>query len=155
MPIPHGAIHYNDTAQRADFLYRLSLKCLIYNHDGEVLVVKEAGRDWWDLPGGGMDHGEDIKTAIAREMKEEVNLKGDFTYKIIAVDEPGILTARNIWQVRLIFWLKPQSVPYSAGDDSDEVAFINPQLFKNSENSVERRIFTYHAATASLGFSQD
>ena len=69
--------HDNNSDRRTDYLYRISLKGLIRNDAGEVLVVKEAGRDWWDLPGGGMDHGEDIKFALAREMKEEVNMEGD------------------------------------------------------------------------------
>lgn len=43
-----------------DSLYRISLKCLIKNSAGDVLVVKEAGREFWDLPGGGMEHGDDL-----------------------------------------------------------------------------------------------
>lgn len=59
-------------------------------------MVKEAGRTWLDLPGGGMDHGEDVESALAREMHEEVGLTGEFTYKIIAVDNPGFLTHANV-----------------------------------------------------------
>ena len=38
-----------------DCLYRISLKALIYNDVGQILVVKEIDRTYWDLPGGGMD----------------------------------------------------------------------------------------------------
>lgn len=142
-------IHHG-SARRADYLYRVSLKCLVRNHKGEVLVVKEGGRDWWDLPGGGMDHGETIKTAIAREMREEVNLDGDFTYRIISVEDPKQLQASptaTMWQMRLIFELKPQFMEFRTGDDGHEVAFKNPGIFKDSALRVERLIYTYACAT--------
>lgn len=135
--------HHDASNRRTDYLYRLSLKCLILNENNEVLVVKETGRDWWDLPGGGMDHGEDLKTTIAREMHEEVHLQGDFTYKIIAVDEPAHLKEHNFWQLRLIFQVTPNNMSFSAGDDGDKIAFIKPELFKESSIRTERRIYEY------------
>lgn len=69
---PHGIIDQSELGRKTDYLYRVSIKGLIRNSKDEVLVVKEAGRTWWDLPGGGMDHDEDIKSALAREMHEEV-----------------------------------------------------------------------------------
>ena len=93
---PYGIINQSELGRKTDYLYRVSIKGLIRNPDGQVLVVKEAGRTWWDLPGGGMDHGEDVESALAREMHEEVGLTGEFTYKIIAVDNPGFLTHANV-----------------------------------------------------------
>lgn len=140
----HGVISHDETIKRkTDYLYRVSLKCLIKNAKGEVLVVKETGRDWWDLPGGGMDHGEDLKSAIAREMREEVNLQGDFTYRIIEVEEPAHLGEHNFWQLRLIFEIHPQNTQFSPGDDGDQIAFMDAQVFKNSQSSVEQRIHEY------------
>jgi 8-oxo-dGTP pyrophosphatase MutT (NUDIX family) len=138
-----GVINHKTPDRRTDYLYRISIKGLVRNEEGEVLVVKESGRGSWDLPGGGMDHNEDIKRAIAREMKEEVNLNGDFTYKIIAVDDPAYLSMHDFWQVRLIFEVKPDNMSFSAGEDGDEIAFINPDIFKTSESEVERRIYMY------------
>lgn len=126
-----------------DCLYRISLKCLITNNHGQVLVVKETGRKSWDLPGGGIDHHEDIKSAIARELREEINLQGDFTYQIIGLDEPSKLSTRDIWQVRLILRLTPQNLDFSAGEHGDEVRFINPGLLKESDHESERKIYGY------------
>jgi ADP-ribose pyrophosphatase YjhB (NUDIX family) len=144
----HGVVRYEAHSTRpTDFLYRISLKCLVRNHKGEVLVVKERGEDCWDLPGGGMDHGEDFKTAIAREMEEEVSLKGTFTFKIIAVDEPARLREHNFWQVRLIFEVKPHTMLFSAGADSEEIAFMDPRVFRDSMSTVERRIHSFATLT--------
>lgn len=126
----HGVVEHPEGARKTDYLYRLSIKAIIFNDAGEILFVKESGRDWWDLPGGGMDHGEDIKAAIAREMKEEVNLTGDFTYRIAHVDDPAELKNAKVLQVRLIFILKPDIMEFSPGDDGDEVAFLSLEKLK-------------------------
>lgn len=113
------------------------------NEAGQILVVKENGRNYWDLPGGGMDHTESIKQAIAREMHEEVGLKGDFSYRVIHVDEPVYLTPHDFWQVRLIFCITPDDLAFQTGEDGDEIAFIDPLALKDSESEIERRVYTY------------
>lgn len=142
-PISQGVIQHKTIAGRVDYLYRVSLKCLIRNEEGKVLVVKEAGRNYWDLPGGGMDHSEDIPTAIRRELREEVNLEGDFTHNIIAVEEPAHLAGHNFWQIRLIFEVLPMNIPSQPGNDSDEIAFMPSDNFKNSRFNTERQIYNY------------
>ena len=126
-----------------DSLYRVSLKCLIGNDDGDLLLVKEAGRDFWDLPGGGMDHGENIDAAIARELLEEVGYLGDFTYKVIGLDEPIQLLSREVWQLRIILEVTPREMNFSVGVDADEIQFMNPAVFKDAERVQERKIYEY------------
>lgn len=138
-----GAIEYSTKVRKTDYLYRVSIKGLVRNRNGEVLVVKESGRDWWDLPGGGMDHGEDLKMAIAREMYEEVSLSGEFTYQVVAVDEPMYLDVHDFWQVRLIFEIWPEDMNFEPGEDADEVAFMHPNVFKDSAKTGERRVYAY------------
>ena len=128
--------HDKPSNRRTDYLYRISLKGLIRNEKGEILVAKETRRDWWDLPGGGMDHGEDIKTAIARELKEEVNLTGDFTYRIIDVKDPGYIGNHDMWQIRLVFEVIPENMDFSAGEDGDEIAFMSPKDFNKSDSET-------------------
>ncbi len=140
---PHGNIDQSYLGRKNDYLYRVSTKSLIRNEAGLVLVVKELGRAWWDLPGGGMDHDETIKSALSRELYEEVCLEGDFAYKIIAVDEPAYLPNANVFQVRLIFEVFPERLPSKAGADADEIAYIHPEAFKDASNEVEKKIYEY------------
>ena len=140
---PHGIIDQSELGRKTDCSYRVSIKGLIRNTDGQVLVVKEAGRTWWDLPGGGMDHDESIKSALAREMHEEVGLTGDFSYKVITVDNPGFLSHANVWQLRLIFEVVLETFPTEAGNDADEIQYINPSELRDSEHSAERSVFEY------------
>lgn len=138
-----GAINYTASNRKTDYLYRVSIKGLVRNEAGKILVVKENGRNYWDIPGGGMDHNESIKQAVAREMKEEVGLSRDFTYRVIAVDDPDYLAPHDLWQVRLILNVVPDDLVFYAGEDGDEIAFIDPETFKESISEVERRIYAY------------
>lgn len=143
--MPHGVIDQSSLDRKNDYLYRISMKALIRNKKGEVLVVKEAGRDWWDLPGGGMDHGEDIKSAIARELREEVSLSGDFTYRVISVDDPMHLVNADVLQVRLIFEVFPENLPSMSGPEADSIAYMQPERLKSSDNMIERRVYEYYS----------
>ena len=58
--------------------YRVSIKALIRNAAGQVLVVKEH-QDKWELPGGGLDHGESVHDCLQRELQEELHITNDFT----------------------------------------------------------------------------
>lgn len=54
--------------------YRISVKALIKDTHGKILLIREAdGR--WELPGGGLEHGEDPRAGLAREVQEEIGLK--------------------------------------------------------------------------------
>lgn len=139
--IVHGDIRHD--GGRQDFLFRVSLKAVILDEKGRILVVKESGRDWWDIPGGGIDHGESIKDALTRELREEVSLTGDFEYTTLLAEDPRHLQGHNLYQMRLTFLVKPASLHFAPGDDGDEVTFIDPQEFKDSDLWTERKVYEY------------
>ncbi len=57
--------------------------------DGRVLVVRPEGSDKWEVPGGQIESGEDVATAINREFEEETG------YSVVNVDLTPILEVRN------------------------------------------------------------
>ena len=57
--------------------YRVSVKGLIYD-DGKLLFVRERSNTW-DLPGGGLEHGESIAEALRRECREELGAEIEIT----------------------------------------------------------------------------
>lgn len=133
----NGVINSSIAGRRVDYLFRLSLKALIVDDQGRVLLVKEAGRDWWDLPGGGLDHGESIAEGLARELAEEVNLRGDFLFEPVYIEDPKLLKHINAYQVRVFVRLHPENMDFSPGEDGDEVAFLD--VTKMSDEQVHAR----------------
>ena len=53
----------------------LGVRVLVQNHKGEILLVKHTYVPGWHLPGGGVDHSEDVDAAIVREVYEECGIK--------------------------------------------------------------------------------
>jgi 8-oxo-dGTP pyrophosphatase MutT (NUDIX family) len=50
-----------------------SAGAIIHDHAGRILLVKPSYRDdTWEIPGGGLDAGEDPLQAVVREVKEEL-----------------------------------------------------------------------------------
>lgn len=139
----HGVIDHTHITRKTDYLFRISMKGLVRRPDGKVLVVKETGRTWWDLPGGGMDHQESIKDAIARELHEEVALTGDFTYRVIFAEEPTFLEHARVWQMRLVFEITPHAMTFEPGEEGDEIMFIDPKDLKDSNSLAERKVYEY------------
>jgi ADP-ribose pyrophosphatase YjhB (NUDIX family) len=53
--------------------FRVSVKALITDDAGRLLLVKE-GKDEWGIPGGGIDHGETVEAGLRREIREELGV---------------------------------------------------------------------------------
>ncbi len=56
-----------------DGLYRVAVKALIINNK-KLLVIQELDDEWWSVPGGGIDYGEDAEAALKRELEEEIGV---------------------------------------------------------------------------------
>lgn len=52
---------------------KLAARAIII-HDRKVLLVKHKGRDFYSLPGGKVDHEEDMRSAMRRELYEELGI---------------------------------------------------------------------------------
>lgn len=54
---------------------RVAVRCVLFNDDGDVAIEYIARDNYYKLPGGGVDHGEDFLPALKRELLEEVGAK--------------------------------------------------------------------------------
>jgi len=133
-----------------DSLYRVSFKCLILDQNKKVLVVKERDRSSWDIPGGGIEHGETIDESIARELLEEVSFKGDFEYRIIKIHSPVKLLTRDVWQIKVVILLKTNNHNFGVGNEADEIKYISPTELRYSEHESESRVFEYWQLASEL-----
>lgn len=122
--------------------YRVSLKAIIRDNQGRVLVVKEAGSQW-SLPGGGIDHGESEAQALARELSEEVALTESFTALPIGIEQMFVIS-RDAYLLWVVYEVTPkEDFSWGVGVDADDVAFMNPEMFKESEHRSERLIYKW------------
>ncbi len=133
----------NDGTERVDYLFRISLKAIIYNDAGQLLVVKEHGLNW-GLPGGGMDHGETFEEALARELAEEVGYTGKFNFNVVDTADPMYLPNSNVWQVWVVCHVVPETLNFSVGPDAEDMKFINPSELEQYDDTQAVYALHYH-----------
>ena len=119
--------------------YRVSLKALIRNEKGEVLLVKEKGSDW-SLPGGGLDHEETDMEALGRELFEEIAYTGKFEAQPVYTAS-FFVQEKDAWLFWVVYDVKTATQEFAVGADADEIAFIDPRTFKDSTSRSERMVY--------------
>ncbi len=111
--------------------YRISVKALIYNEKWEFLLAKE--NNWlWDFPWGGLDHFENSKDCIKRELKEEMWLE------VIEISENPkyFLTAHRPksierpWIANIFYEVKVRNLDFIPSDECVEIAFFNKKTIE-------------------------
>lgn len=129
--------------KRVDSLFRVSLKALIYNDRGDLLVVKEEDKSW-DAPGGGMDHGDTFRDTLARELKEEIDYDGDFSMELVGIEEPMYIQI-DCFQLWIAFKVDLKS-PYEPklGVDAKEIRYINPEALRDSGDFQAQIVYRLH-----------
>lgn len=60
---------------RDGYRIRHAARAVVVDSNGAVALLHASGRDYYKLPGGGIDEGEDIQVALARELMEEIGSK--------------------------------------------------------------------------------
>ena len=112
---------------------RVRVAARIRNDKGEILLIKQRkkNKDYWLLPGGGIEFGESAIVALERELKEELNLdvsSSEFLLINESIDPKG---GRHL--IQLVF--------------SVDVKKINPSISKKEKAIIE---FAFHSIESVL-----
>ena len=106
--------------------YRPCVGVMLVNADGQVFVGQRRDRDQdaWQMPQGGVDSGEDARTAALRELWEETGVPADKvtieaeTTSWLPYDLPHELVP-NIWKGRYRGQAQKWFLMRFQGEDSD------------------------------------
>ncbi len=104
----------------------MGVAAFISDGSGRVLMVRENyGNHRYGFPGGAVEPGEDLQTALLRECREEIGTDVSVEH-IIAID--CWLTERGSWWLYALFRCNvTRSVPaLQSGGEIAEVVWANP-----------------------------
>ena len=75
------------TENRDNYYVREAARAVLMDSSGRIALMYVASQDYYKLPGGGIDEGENVEKALARELMEEAGSVADVTSEIGVVVE--------------------------------------------------------------------
>ncbi len=106
---------------------------LVTNPKGEVLIVKTTKwRGTWGVPGGKVDWGETLETALLREFQEEVGLELTqvrFALLQEAVLDPQFIQPRHFIMVNYYAFSEQETI--TPNEEIDEWVWVSPEAAMN------------------------
>ncbi|GAG27711.1 unnamed protein product, partial [marine sediment metagenome] len=104
-----------------------AVDAVIEDNDGNVILIKRKYppfQDYYALPGGFIEKGENAKKALVREVKEETNLYVKILHKIGFYTKEGRDPRGNIHSTAYKCSIIGDIAQMKSGDDSKEVELI-------------------------------
>ena len=101
----------------------LIARAIIRSSD-KILVVRQRGMAWYFLPGGHVEPGEPVETALLRELVEEIGVEGEVT-RFAGVIEHGYTrddTAHH--EINLVFEVQIASIDVESREDHLEFEWL-------------------------------
>ena len=103
---------------------RLTVDAVVENPSGEVLLIERRNPPrGWALPGGFVDVGETLETAVARELFEETGLRASRVQQFHTYSDPARDPRHHT--VSTVFRVDAEGEP-AAGDDALAAAYFSP-----------------------------
>jgi 8-oxo-dGTP diphosphatase len=121
----------------------VSQKAILYRDDGRFLTIRRTKTApsrplHWDLPGGDLEFGEDLREGMIREIKEETGLEVD-DLKII--DAISGFNDRNEFWVTICYTAQPKSFEVELSFEHDDLRWVTPEEFQVLDASPKNKKF--------------
>lgn len=88
----------------------------VVHHDGAVLLVRQAYRRGWGLPGGLLQRGEQPAAAVVREVAEEVGIAIELLGAPTVVAEPRVRRLDIVFACAPAVGVDPRSAAARSGE---------------------------------------
>ena len=89
------------------------------NEEEEVLLVQERGGEFWKLPGGLVEDGEDLEEAVRREVREETGVHAEVTGILGFREVKEYMFAKN--DLYFVFLMQAEKATSQISMQEDEI----------------------------------
>jgi ADP-ribose pyrophosphatase YjhB (NUDIX family) len=111
------------------------VRALLITPDGDLLTIRRTRpgqASYWVLPGGGVEDGEDMETALARELREELAATCDIHGLVYILDDGGdrqyfYLARAQSWSASAADRSGPEFADPARGDYQSQPVPLTPE----------------------------
>jgi len=141
--------YLNDPAAPAANSIVPAVSALVTDHEGRILLIQRTDNGYWSIPGGGMEPGESLRQAVAREVWEETGMECEVTGLVGIYSDPAHVAAYDNGEVRqefsICFTTRLLGGVIRTSGESSEVRFVAPADLAGYEihPSIRTRIGNY------------
>lgn len=115
-----------------DKIQRTTIKGLCQNRNGEVLIAKSKRDEYWELPGGKIEFGEQPEQTLSREVKEEFAIKNFKIIRLLDAFSFNAIDENTHWDFLVIVYLcKLENNNLEISDEHEEFAWVLPENISN------------------------
>ena len=118
----------------------LGVRALVRDGEGRVFLVKHSYVAGWHLPGGGVEVGETIMSALIRELREEGNIEVGSSPRLFAVYFNGKISRRDHVALFVVGDFKQPSPPRANAEIIDHGFFPPDALPQDTSVATRARI---------------
>jgi len=111
-----------------DKIQRTTVKALFQRENGEVMVAKSTRDEYWELPSGKIEFGEQPEETLRREVGEEFAVK---VFEILRPLDPfsfEVTDGNASWNFVVVVYLcRLQNENFNISDEHEKIKWIKPE----------------------------
>jgi ADP-ribose pyrophosphatase YjhB (NUDIX family) len=118
----------------------LGVRALVRDGEGRIFLVKHSYVTGWYLPGGGVEAGETMGTALARELREEGNIELTGPARLFAVYFNNKVSRRDHVALFVVDQCRQSAPPRRNAEIIDHGFFAPDALPDDTTDATRARI---------------
>ena len=115
--------------------FKIGVKSIIIYNRKVLMVQRSDGKNDWECPGGIMEFGEDLHTALLREIKEETGLEDICIEKLLYVMTAKVSPERQVVGLDYLSYANSDKITLSPDKHTDFIWADKKQLINLIDKS--------------------
>lgn len=103
--------------------YRVSIKGIVIDDMGRILLARESDGTW-DMLGGGLDHDEDPIAGLKREIQEETGLRVTKIWPEPKYFVTAYKASHNVYIANVVYQIELADLNFTPSDECQELRFV-------------------------------